>query len=174
MSLRNRFLLLLIPALLLSLAVADGAIARTNVQEGEPALDFSLPDIRPDEPPISLSALRGQVVYVDFWASWCLPCLRSLPEINTLHEKYRDQGFQVIAITIDNPVEDAEEFLEDLDVPLGYLVAVDADSDVMYDYGVVGMPTSFLIDRDGVVRKVHEGYRDGDIEKLEAALLPLL
>jgi cytochrome c biogenesis protein CcmG/thiol:disulfide interchange protein DsbE len=173
-SLRNLFLLLLIPALLLSLTLADNAIARTNVQEGETALDFSLPDIRPDAPQISLSSLRGQVVYVDFWASWCLPCLRSLPEINALYEKYRDQGFEVIAITIDNPVQDAEEFLEDLDVPLGYLVAVDADSDVMYDYGVVGMPTSFLIDRDGVVRKVHEGYRDGDIEKLEAALLPLL
>lgn len=172
MNLRKLVPILVIPMLLLSLTASVGA--RTNVQEGDTALDFTLPDIRPEAPPISLSALRGQVVYVDFWASWCLPCLRSLPEINSLHEKYRDQGFEVVAITIDNPVQDALEFLEDLEVPLGYLVAVDIDSDVMYDYGVAGMPTSFLIDRDGVVRKVHEGYREGDIEKLEAALLPLL
>ncbi len=170
MLLRRLFLLMLVP----SLVFTAHTQARTNVQEGDPAIDFTLPDIRSDSPAITLSELRGKVVYVDFWASWCLPCLRSLPEINTLHKKYREQGFEVVAITIDNPIEDAEEFLADLDVPLGYLVAVDADSDVMYDYGVVGMPTSFLIDRDGVVRKVHEGYRDGDIEILEEALIPLL
>ena len=163
----------------LSLALASGIMGLTslglaNVEEGQMAPDFTLPDINPDAPAVTLSALQGKVVYVDFWASWCVPCLRSLPEINTLYQQYRDQGFEVLAITIDTDLEDAEDFLLDLATPIEYLVLSDIDSDVMYDYGVRGMPTSFLIDRQGVVQKVHEGYRDGDIELLEQALQPLL
>ncbi|MDO9478598.1 MAG: TlpA disulfide reductase family protein, partial [Pseudohongiella sp.] len=110
----------------------------------------------------------------DFWASWCVPCLRSLPEIHTLYEKYQNQGFEVIAITIDDPVEDALDFLDDLAVPLAYRVALDQTAEVMDQYGVVGMPTSFLIDREGIVRKVHKGFRQGDTELLEQALTALL
>ncbi|MEX2335437.1 MAG: TlpA disulfide reductase family protein, partial [Pseudohongiella sp.] len=129
---------------------------------------------RASDPDIQLSDLQGKVVYVDFWASWCLPCLRSLPQVNGLYEQYRDQGFEVVAITIDDPVADATEFLDDLEVPLAYAVVLDATADVMDQYRVVGMPTSFLIDRDGVVRKVHKGFREGDTELLEASLVPLL
>lgn len=148
----------------------------TALEEGEPAPDFTLPALtgQNGSEEITLSALRGQVVYVDFWASWCLPCIRSLPEISTLYEQYRDQGFEVIAITIDNPLEDATEFLEDLDTPLDYRIAADADADVMDAYGVRGMPTSFLVDRDGVIRMIHEGYRDGDLQRIENELTPLL
>lgn len=154
------------------------SLPATALEEGEPAPDFTLPVLASENgaenDEITLSALRGQVVYVDFWASWCLPCIRSLPEISTLHEQYRDQGFEVIAITIDNPLEDATEFLEDLESPLGYRVAADADTDVMDAYGVRGMPTSFLVDRTGVIRMIHEGYRDGDLQRIENELIPLL
>ncbi|MEX1198087.1 MAG: TlpA disulfide reductase family protein [Pseudohongiellaceae bacterium] len=149
----------------------------TALEEGEPAPDFTLPALAAasgDSDEITLSDLRGKVVYVDFWASWCLPCIRSLPEISTLYEQYRDQGFEVIAITIDNPLEDATEFLEDLDTPLDYRVAADADADVMDLYGVRGMPTSFLVDRHGMIRMIHEGYRDGDLQQIENELTPLL
>ncbi|MBC55090.1 MAG: redoxin [Gammaproteobacteria bacterium] len=144
------------------------------VEEGQPAPDFTLPGVRPSDSTVQLSELQGKVVYVDFWASWCLPCLRSLPQINGLYEQYRDQGFEVVAITIDDPVEDATEFLEDLEVPLAYSVVLDATAEVMDQYRVVGMPTSFLIDRDGMIRKVHKGFREGDTELLEQALVPLL
>jgi len=80
----------------------------------------------------------------------------------------------VVAITIDDPVEDATEFLDDLEVPLTYAVVLDATADVMDQYRVVGMPTSFLIDRKGVIRKIHKGFREGDTELLEQELLPLL
>lgn len=150
------------------------SLPATALEEGEPAPDFTLPALAGDGDMITLSALRGQVVYVDFWASWCLPCIRSLPEISTLYDQYRDQGFEVIAITIDNPLEDATEFLEDLDTPLDYRIAADADADVMDAYGVRGMPTSFLVDRDGIIRMIHEGYRDGDLQRIENELTPLL
>lgn len=146
----------------------------TAVEEGELAPDFTLPGVRASDSEVQLSKLQGKVVYVDFWASWCLPCLRSLPQVNELYEQYRDQGFEVVAITIDDPVEDATEFLDDLEVPLAYPVVLDANADVMDQYRVVGMPTSFLIDRDGVIRKVHKGFREGDTELLKQALVPLL
>lgn len=159
-------------ALFVSLSLAAQPLMA--VEEGVAAPDFTLPGVRENEAAVTLSALRGQIVYVDFWASWCVPCLRSLPEIHTLYEKYRDQGFEVIAITIDDPVEDALDFLDDLDVPLAYRVALDQIAEVMDQYGVVGMPTSFLIDREGIVQKVHKGFRQGDTELLEQALLGLL
>ncbi|MGM0632839.1 MAG: peroxiredoxin family protein [Pseudomonadota bacterium] len=144
------------------------------LEEGEPAPDFTLPALGGDGETITLSDLRGQVVYVDFWASWCLPCVRSLPEISTLYDDYHEQGFEVVAVTIDNPIEDANAFLEELDTPLEYRLAADTDADVMDAYGVRGMPTSFLVDRDGTIRMVHEGYRDGDLQRIENALQPLL
>lgn len=144
------------------------------VEEGELAPDFSLPGVRSSDSAITLSELRGNIVYVDFWASWCLPCLRSLPQINMLYEQYAEQGFEVVAITIDDPIEDALDFLEDLEVPLSYHVVADRTADVMDEYGVVGMPTSFLIDRSGRIHKVHKGFREGDTELLEQALVTLL
>lgn len=163
--------LLAASAILLGLLISVQAAA---VEEGQPAPDFTLPGVRDSDSTVQLSELQGKVVYVDFWASWCLPCLRSLPQINGLYQQYRDQGFEVVAITIDDPVEDATEFLDDLDVPLAYSVVLDATADVMDQYRVVGMPTSFLIDRNGVIRKVHKGFREGDTELLEQSLIPLL
>lgn len=140
--------------------------------EGETAPLFTLPDIDADKPAISLESLRGKTVYVDFWASWCAPCLRSMPLINELYGKYRDQDFEVIAINVDDPIEDGQDFL--LDNPLDYLIAADTDNTVLNEFGVTGMPTSFLIDKDGVIRMEHMGFRGNDIETIEAAVLELL
>lgn len=140
--------------------------------EGETAPLFTLPDIDADKPAISLESLRGKTVYVDFWASWCAPCLRSMPLINELYGKYRDQDFEVIAINVDDPIEDGQDFL--LDNPLDYLIAADTDNTVLNEFGVTGMPTSFLIDKDGVIRMVHMGFRGNDIETIEAAVLEFL
>ncbi len=141
-------------------------------QQGELAPAFTLPDLHEGRPAISLEAFRGKTVYVDFWASWCAPCLRSLPLINELYARYRDQGFEVIAINVDNPIEDGQDFL--LDVNLDYLTPADTSNEVMEAYGVMGMPTSYLIDSTGVIRKVHTGFREGDIEILERELQLLL
>lgn len=154
---------------LLSLGFASSVFA---LEEGEQAPLFTLPDIHEGNPAISLESLRGKTVYVDFWASWCAPCLRSMPLINELYAKYKDRGFEVIAINVDDPIEDGQDFL--LDTPLDYLIAADTDNDVLEAFGVTGMPTSFLVDRDGVVRMVHMGFRDGDIAGIEAAISALL
>ena len=142
------------------------------VEEGDTAPLFTLPNIQAGQAAISLESLRGKTVYVDFWASWCAPCLRSMPLINELYGKYRDQDFEVIAINVDDPIEDGQDFL--LDNPLDYLIAADTDNTVLNEYGVTGMPTSFLIDKDGTVRMVHMGFRGNDIEIIEAAVLELL
>lgn len=155
---------------LLFLGMSAMASSGLAVEEGEAAPHFDLPGVRASDASVALEDLRGKLVYVDFWASWCLPCLRSLPEINTLYEQYRDQGFEVVAITIDDPVEDALDFLDDLETPLAYHVVADQTAEIMDLYRVVGMPTSFLIDQQGIVRKVHKGYRDGDAELLEQAI----
>jgi cytochrome c biogenesis protein CcmG/thiol:disulfide interchange protein DsbE len=142
------------------------------IEEGQSAPSFTLPDIQEGKPDISLDTHRGKAVYVDFWASWCAPCLRSLPQINALYAKYKDQGFEVIAINVDDPIEDGRDFL--LDTPLDYLIAADTNTEVLESYGVTGMPTSFLIDSEGIVRMVHMGFRENDIQIVEAAVLNLL
>lgn len=142
------------------------------VEEGGTAPLFTLPDIQADKPAISLESLRGKTVYVDFWASWCAPCLRSMPLINELYGKYRDQNFEVIAINVDDPIEDGQDFL--LDTPLDYLIAADTDNAVLNEYGVTGMPTSFLIDKEGTIRMIHMGFRENDIDIIEAAVKELL
>jgi len=142
------------------------------VEVGEQAPDFTLADIHENQPDFTLSALRGKIVYVDFWASWCAPCLLSLPLYNELYNKYRDQGVEIVGINIDNPVEDGQDFL--LDTPLDFKIPSDPDGDTPALYDVYGMPTSYLIDREGVIRLVHEGFRDGDIDLIEEEIRKLL
>ncbi len=151
---------------------AFSAPAVMALEQGEQAPDFTLPDIQEGKADITLSSLRGKTVYVDFWASWCTPCLRSMPLINELYAKYRERGFEVVAINVDDPVDDGREFL--LDTPLDYLIAADTESSVLEQYGVIGMPTSYLIDPQGVVRLVHMGFKDKDIEIIEKELTQVL
>ena len=82
-----------------------------------------------------------------------------------MHEKYKDQGLEVIAVNVDNPIEDGLEFL--LDTPLNFLIPQDPEGDVAEMFGVIGMPSSYLISPDGQVRLVHMGFRNGDIDIIE-------
>ena len=138
------------------------------VEEGDSAPDFSLASIHEGQPAISLAELAGKVVYIDFWASWCAPCLISLPLYNELYHRYRDQGLEVLGISVDDPIGDGLEFLAD--VTLDFPIPADPEGEVMDLYGVYGMPTSYLIGRDGTVKLVHMGFRDGDIELIEQAI----
>ncbi|MGH8467030.1 MAG: TlpA family protein disulfide reductase, partial [Pseudomonas sp.] len=102
-------------ALVMMTMVTFAAPVALAIEEGEQAPAFTLPAMQEGEPDISLAALRGKTVYVDFWASWCAPCLRSMPLINELYGKYQDRGFEVVAINVDDPIEDGEDFLIDRD-----------------------------------------------------------
>lgn len=138
------------------------------VEEGDTAPIFDLPSIYADHPAISTASLEGKTVYVDFWASWCAPCLTSLPLYNDMYHKYKDQGLEIVAINVDNPIEDGLDFL--LDTPLDFLIPADPDGEASELFGVIGMPTSYLIEPDGTVKLVHMGFRSGDIEMVEEAI----
>jgi len=138
------------------------------LEEGDTAPIFDLPSIYADSPAISTASLAGKTVYIDFWASWCAPCLTSLPLYNDMYSKYKDQGLEIVAINVDNPIEDGLDFL--LDTPLDFLIPTDPDGEAAELFEVIGMPTSYLIKPDGTVTLVHMGFRSGDIEMIEEAI----
>ena len=153
---------------LIAIILLAASLPGFAAEEGEPAPDFTLPSIYEGQPDITLSDFRGKVVYLDFWASWCAPCLVSMPLYNELYHRYKDQGLEVVAVNVDNSVEDGLDFL--IDTPLDFTIPIDTEGDVLVDFDVVGMPTSYLIDSEGIVRMVHVGFRDGDIEIIETAI----
>ena len=142
------------------------------LEVGDTAPSLSLPSIFADQAAIDLDALRGKTVYVDFWASWCAPCLRSMPAYNELYNRLKGEDFEFVAINVDNPIEDGLDFL--IDAPLDFLIPSDPDGEAAERFGVIGMPTSYLIDPEGTIRLVHMGFRDGDMEEIEAAINALI
>ncbi len=121
---------------------------------------------------VALDSLRGKVVYLDFWASWCQPCQRSFPWMNQLQERYAPRGLAVVAINLDKSRAAADAFLEKY--PATFAVAFDSTGRTAEAYRVPAMPTSFLIARDGTVLHSHAGFdprKTGEMEKrIEAAL----
>jgi cytochrome c biogenesis protein CcmG, thiol:disulfide interchange protein DsbE len=115
--------------------------------------------------PVSLADLKGRLVYVDFWASWCGPCRSSFPWMNSLQQKYGKQGLQVVGINLDQNQSDAGKFLSE--VPASFPIVFDPKSALPKAYGVKGMPTSFLVDQSGNVIVQHQGFRDADKAELE-------
>lgn len=123
-------------------------------------------------PSINTRDLAGDVVYIDFWASWCPPCVKSFPFMNELDRDLRERGLRVVAIDVDQQVEDARSFL--LRHEARFAVGADPAGACPREFGVPGMPTSYLIDRKGVVRYVHNGFRDGEREELRRRIEALL
>ncbi len=121
---------------------------------------------------IQLESLKGKVVYLDFWASWCLPCKASFPWMNEMKQSYADQGFEIVAVNLDNDRKLADEFLKEMDV--NFQVAFDESGQSASQYKVQGMPSSYLIGRDGKVHASHIGFREKDKQKLEQAIKGLL
>ena len=142
------------------------------LEEGDTIPDFDLASIYEDHPNIALSNLEGKTLYIDFWASWCAPCITSLPEYNELYKKYKQDGLEVIAINVDNPIEDGLDFL--LDTPLDFLIPKDPEGDAAELFGVIGMPSSYLISPEGNVELVHMGFRNGDIDIIEEEIKKVL
>jgi thiol-disulfide isomerase/thioredoxin len=148
-------------------------VQAAGVHVGDPAPPVSLPVLAGTDPAsLDLATLRGRVVYVDFWASWCGPCRLSFPRLQALREELGPRGFEVVAINVDEFEEDARSFLEQM--PVSYPVVRDDSGEIPAAFGVLGMPAGYLLDRDGVVRAVHQGFRRGDEERLRAEILPLL
>lgn len=114
---------------------------------------------------LRLDQLRGKVVYLDFWASWCAPCRKSFPFMNELQARYGDQGLVVLAVNLDKKSELVERFLAKY--PARFTIAYDPAGKTAESFAVRGMPSTYLIDRDGEVRFSHVGFREKDRAELE-------
>jgi thiol-disulfide isomerase/thioredoxin len=117
---------------------------------------------------VTLDALRGKVVYVDFWASWCTPCKRSFPWMAEMQRKYGEQGFVVLAVNVDKRRADAERFLQA--VPAPFTVVFDDTGRAPAAWDVKAMPTSVLVDATGRVVAVESGFRDERKAEVEARI----
>lgn len=126
------------------------------VSPKQPAPPLALADAQGKT--LDLASLRGKVVYVDFWASWCVPCRKSFPFMNGLVAAHAKDGLAVVAVNVDAEAKDAAAFLARY--PAQFTVLYGGDGAVPQAWGVVGMPSSFLIDRQGVVRAAHVGFHD--------------
>lgn len=149
-------------------ALPMGAAA---LDEGDPAPAFSAPSLFGDGN-VDLSQYRGKVVYLDFWASWCGPCLKAIPEIEEMRAEFPADQFQVVAVNLDQKARKAMRFLEKN--PIGYPSAADPKGRLPGKFGLETMPTSYLIDRDGVIRYVHRGFSRGDGSRIREEIRMLL
>jgi thiol-disulfide isomerase/thioredoxin len=121
---------------------------------------------------VDLGELRGQVVLVDFWASWCGPCKRELPVLEKLHRKLGPQGLVIVGVNIDRTKKKMMGFLKA--TALSFRIVHDPKLAVASRYEPPAMPSSYLIGRDGRLRYVHEGFREGDAAAIESRIKALL
>jgi thiol-disulfide isomerase/thioredoxin len=114
----------------------------------------------------------GSVVLINFWASWCGPCRQELPLLEEIQQQYADLGFTIFAVNVDKDSSKADVLLND--IPVSFPVLFDPDSKVSELYQVKAMPTTVIVDRDGKVRFVHLGYKNGDTDKYQQIIKTLL
>jgi len=122
------------------------------------------PAASPDDDPLGLDLLKGKVVYVDFWASWCAPCRESFPWMNRMQSELGHDGLVIIAVNVDRERADADQFLRSHAAQ--FRIVYDPQGRLPERFGVRGMPTSFLIDRNGRIQSRHEGFFTKDRDAL--------
>ena len=115
-----------------------------------------------------LSAHKGKVVVVDFWASWCVPCRRSFPWMDEMQDKYREQGLVIVGVNEDNSWQEAEEFLQSY--PVRFEIVRDPDELLAKEFEIVAMPTTYIFDRDGELVTRHLGFKTRLMDEYEAII----
>lgn len=137
--------------------------------EHQQAPDFTLDTMAGDR--ITLSSLRGKIVMINYWATWCPPCKEEMPSLNTLHANMKSKGFEILAVSADKTLSAIKEYVAEHD--FDFQILWDEDQTVMRTYKVFSLPTTFLIDRNGTIVKIFMGAYDwtdpeitAEIEKL--------
>jgi peroxiredoxin len=144
-----------IAALAAALAIALPALAGP---EGGSAPAFTLAARGGHD--VTLAQYHGQVVMINFWASWCGPCRQEMPLLESIYKKYNKLGFTLLGVTVEPDSKAADDWLRD--TPVSFPILYDKDSKVSKLYDVAGMPSTVIIDRSGKLRKIHRGYKPGD------------
>ncbi|MFQ3249541.1 MAG: thiol-disulfide isomerase/thioredoxin [Glaciecola sp.] len=138
----------------------------------ENAHNFTLDEYRSNGQSVSLNDFKGKVVYLDFWASWCKPCRTSFPWMNQMQKKYKAQGLEVVSINLDKDKSSIAAFLKSY--PSHFKILLDPNGSVASAYQLLGMPTSYLIDKNGVLRKTHTGFFIKNKAHYEKEIIALL
>jgi len=116
--------------------------------------------------------LAGKVVVLDFWASWCVPCRRSFPWLNTMHDRYADDGLVIVGVNLDLDRAEAERFLSEF--PASFRIEYDEPKALAKRFEVIAMPSSYLIGRDGKILEQHLGFKERKQAEYEAAIVSAL
>ena len=119
----------------------------------------------PAQPPPELAPIEGKVVMVDFWASWCVPCRRSFPWMNTMHDKYAQDGLQIIAVNVDKERALADGFLAQ--TPAHFGLRFDPEGRLAKQFDIQAMPSSYLLDASGNVIATHYGFKLANTSEYE-------
>ncbi len=120
---------------------------------GHPAPDFTLKDL--DGNLVRLSDLRGKAVFINFWATWCPPCRAEMPEIEAVHQEYKDKGVVVLGVDISEPESTVRQYIQQ--GGFSWTIVLDGTGEVARDYQIAAIPASFFLDREGIIRAVNIG-----------------
>jgi peroxiredoxin len=140
------------------------------VDTNSPAPDFTLN--AQSGKPVELTQFKGQVVMLNFWASWCGPCRHEMPLLDSIYKKYGTLGFTMIGVNVEPDSKAANDWLKQ--TPVTFPILYDTDSKVSKLYGVSGMPSTVIVDRKGTVRMIHRGYKPGDEEEYLSSIRSLM
>ncbi|MEK6726311.1 MAG: TlpA disulfide reductase family protein [Deltaproteobacteria bacterium] len=155
---------------LILVAVMLHPLCSYSAEIGGKAPAFSLKDIKGNT--VTLESLKGKVVFLDFWASWCGPCKEELPELELLYKKYGKDGFEVVGISVDKSESNVVEFLKKR--PISFTILTNIKGDVAEAYGLPGMPTGYIIGKDGVIQHRHAGFARAFLPVYEKEIAELL
>lgn len=108
---------------------------------------------------VSLSDFHGDVVMINFWATWCGPCREEMPHLEALHQRYSDLGFTLLGVNVENDPAGARKWLEE--TPVSFSILFDPQNKVSELYDVIAMPSTVMVDRQGQMRFIHHGYQPG-------------
>lgn len=158
-------------SLALSILVATFVLSPLHAATlDKPAPDFTLKSLSGKN--MKLSEYAGDVVMLNFWASWCGPCRKEMPLLNDLQKKYESLGFVILGVNVEQELKLAKSFLAD--TPVDFPILFDSSNKVSKAYDVIAMPTTIMIDRSGKVRYLHKGYKAGDEKKYKKMVKKLI